>query len=210
MMCPSQSTDTDIQQVLQVGDKLLTFDLFEECFLCDYDRCRGVCCVDGDNGAPLMEGEAEIIRSLLPKLEPLLSPAAHAILLEQGVSYRDESGEEVTSLVEGRDCVFTTYDGHGRCQCAIERLYHQGESDFIKPLSCHLYPIRVKKYAEFIALNYDRWDICHAAVKLGRKRRLPLYISLREPLVRAFGAAWYDELCQAATLYETEYNTNNE
>ena len=122
--------------MIQIEDKIVSQDLFDVLFVCDYDTCKGECCVEGDSGAPLEEGEAEQLRQCLPHVRHLLSPAALKIIEEQGVSYLDEDGDEVTSIVNGRDCVFTTYDEQGRCACALEKVYGEGKTDFIKPISC--------------------------------------------------------------------------
>lgn len=191
--------------MLQIGDKIISFELIDECFVCDYDACKGICCVEGDSGAPLAEGEADQIKQLLPLIQSYLSPRAKEIIQKQGVSYIDEQGDEVTSLVDGRDCVFTTYDELGRCQCALEKIYRQGKSDFIKPISCHLYPIRTAKLkVGLTALNYQKWGICKCALKKGRSLKVPIYKFLKEPLIRAYGESWYNELCEAVDVYLQE------
>ncbi len=125
--------------MIQIDDKIISRDLFERCFVCDYEACRGACCVEGDSGAPLSGQEPMIMRRLLPLVTPLLSAEALAIIQEKGISYIDQSGEEVTQLVNGKDCIFTTYDEEGRCLCAYEKIYREGNSSFPKPISCHLY-----------------------------------------------------------------------
>lgn len=188
--------------MIQIGNTLVSLDIIDKVFVCDYDTCKGICCVEGDSGAPLSSGEAERIRELLPLLEPMLSPQAKALIQESGVSYIDEDHEEVTQIINGKDCVFTTYDDKGRCQCAIERLYREGKTDFLKPISCHLYPIRIHRFASGNeALNYDKWHICKCAIKLGRKTSTPIYRFLREPLIRTYGENWYNELCLVADEY---------
>ncbi|GAD05304.1 hypothetical protein PORCRE_1004 [Porphyromonas crevioricanis JCM 15906] len=188
--------------MIYIGDKLVSLDIIDQQFVCDYDVCKGICCVEGDNGAPLAAGEADKIRALLPLLQDLISPQAKKLIEEEGISYIDEDGEEVTQIVNGKDCVFTTYDSKGRCQCAIERLYREGKTDFLKPISCHLYPIRVQKYyGGATALNYQQWSICKCAIKLGRKMGIPIYQFLKEPLIRAYGEEWYEELCLVAREY---------
>lgn len=188
--------------MIQIDDKIISRDLFERCFVCDYEACRGACCVEGDSGAPLSGQEPMIMRRLLPLVTPLLSAEALAIIQEKGISYIDQSGEEVTQLVNGKDCIFTTYDEEGRCLCAYEKIYREGKSSFPKPISCHLYPIRVHRYKYSIALNYDQWDICRPALALGKKLGTPLYKALKEPIVRAFGAEFFAEMEEAARLLE--------
>lgn len=190
--------------MIQIDDKIVSQDLFEVLFVCDYDTCKGECCVEGDSGAPLEPGEAEELRRCLPEVRHLLSPAALEVIEEQGVSYFDEDGDEVTSIVRGRDCVFTTYDEQGRCACALEKVYNEGKTTFIKPISCQLYPVRLTKYPSFTAVNYHKWSICKCALKLGRKLQVPVYQFLRAPLIRAFGEEFYTQLEEVAALLKAE------
>ncbi len=188
--------------MIQIEDKIISRDLFERCFVCDYAACRGVCCVEGDSGAPLSGQEAMTMRRLLPLVTPLLSEEALAVIREKGISYIDVSGEEVTQLVNGKDCVFTPYDEEGRCLCAYEKVYREGKSSFPKPISCHLYPIRVHRYKYSTALNYDRWDICRPALALGERLGIPVYKALKEPIIRAFGAEFYAEMEEVERLLD--------
>ena len=190
--------------MIQIDDKIVSQDLFEVLFVCDYDTCKGECCVEGDSGAPLEPGEAEELRRCLPEVRHLLSPAALEVIEEQGVSYFDEDGDEVTSIVRGRDCVFTTYDEQGRCACALEKVYNEGKTTFIKPISFQLYPVRLTKYPSFTAVNYHKWSICKCALKLGRKLQVPVYQFLRAPLIRAFGEEFYTQLEEVAALLKAE------
>ena len=155
--------------------------------------------VEGDAGAPVEQEEVEQLKKVLPVIWEELSPEAQAVIEAQGVCYEDVDGDLVTSIVNGKDCVFTCYDERGYCYCAIEKAYREGKVDFYKPVSCHLYPIRVQKYPEFQAVNYHRWSVCKAAVLLGEKENVPVYKFLKEPLVRKFGEAWYAEMEIAAT-----------
>lgn len=188
-----------------IDDKIVSRDLFTEYFLCNYKKCHGVCCIEGESGAPLAEGEADVIRGLLSAVWPMLADEAKGIISQQGVSYIDTAYEEVTSLVAGRNCVFTTYSEHGSCLCAFEKLYREGKSDFPKPISCHLYPIRLHHYSHGIALNYDRWDICRSACVNGRRKGVPLFRALKDPLIRAFGKDFFAELesCEKLLLEES-------
>ena len=138
--------------------------------------------------------EIAAIEEALPVIWNDLSLKARGIINKQGVAYVDKEGELVTSIVNGKDCAFTCYDEHGCCFCALEKAYRQGKIKFCKPISCFLYPIRVKKRGAFSALNYNRWDVCKAAVVLGEKEDLPVYKFLKEPLIQKFGEAWYKEL----------------
>ena len=188
--------------MIQIDDAIVALDIIEENFLCDLSACKGECCVEGEAGAPLEDEEVEIIEKVLPLIWDDLSPKAQQVINEQGVAYKDRDGDMVTSIVNGKDCVFTYYDEKGICKCAIEKAYREGKTDFYKPISCHLYPIRLEKYREFTAVNYHRWRICKAAVLLGNKEGLRIYQFLKEPLVRKFGKAWYNELCIAADEYK--------
>ncbi len=180
--------------MIQIDDTIISFDVFKEKFLCNLDACKGECCIEGDAGAPLEEEEVEQLKKVLPVIWEDLSSEAQAVIEKQGVCYKDEDGDLVTSIVNGKDCVFTCYDEKGCCYCAIEKAYRDGKVDFYKPVSCHLYPIRVQKYPEFKAVNYHRWSVCKAAVLLGEKEDMPIYKFLKEPLIRKFGEDWYTEL----------------
>ncbi|KGN83947.1 DUF3109 family protein [Porphyromonas sp. COT-290 OH860] len=190
--------------MIEIGDKIVSMDVFEVLFACDYEQCKGICCVEGDSGAPLEPGEAEMLRKYLPEVEHLLSSRAREVIAQQGVSYIDEEGDEVTSIVGGKDCVFTTYDERGNCLCAYEKMYYEGKIDWIKPISCQLYPIRLTKYKDFTAVNYHKWSVCKCALKRGRKEGMPVYQFLKGPLIRAFGQEWYDQLEEAARLLKEE------
>lgn len=188
--------------MFQIGDAIVASDIIEENFLCDLSACMGECCVEGDAGAPLEEDEVKIIEDLLSEVWDDLSPAAQAVIKEHGVAYRDHDGDMVTSIVNGKDCVFTYYDEKGICKCAIEKAYREERTNFYKPISCHLYPIRLQKYKDFTAVNYHRWSICKAAVLLGKKEGLKVYEFLKEPLIRRFGEDWYNELVLVAEEYK--------
>ncbi len=180
--------------MLQIQNVVVSFDVLKEKFLCDLGACHGACCVEGDAGAPLEPEEVEKIEELLPIIWDDLAAEAREVIDKQGVAYTDCEGDLVTSIVNGKDCVFTCYDDKGCCFCAIEKAYREGKTRFLKPVSCHLYPIRVKDFGTFKGVNYNRWDVCKAAVLLGQKENLPVYKFLKEPLIRKFGAGWYAEL----------------
>lgn len=184
--------------MIQIQDVIVSLDIFREKFLCDLDACKGECCVEGDAGAPVELDEVARLEEVLPVVWDDLSPAAREVIDRQGVVYPDHDGELVTSIVNGKDCVFTCYDERGCCCCAIEKAYREGKTNFYKPISCHLYPIRVGHYGPYKALNYHRWSVCRAAVLLGEKEDVPVYKFLKEPLTRKFGEAWYAELETAA------------
>lgn len=195
--------------MFQINNTIVASDIIEENFLCDLSVCKGECCVEGESGAPLEKEEVSIIEGILSHVWDDLSPDAQQIIEKQGVAYQDRDGDMVTSIVNGKDCVFTYYDETGTCKCAIEKAYREGRIDFYKPISCHLYPIRLEKYREFTAVNYHRWRICKAAVLLGNKEGLKIYQFLKEPLIRRFGEDWYKELTLIAEEYTREKNAHN-
>lgn len=180
--------------MVQIDDVVVSLDVFREKFICNLDACKGQCCIEGDAGAPLEEEEVAELEKVLPVIWDQLSPQAREIIDRQGVCYTDQDGDLVTSIVNGKDCVFTCYDEKGCCYCAIEKAYRDGKVGFYKPVSCHLYPIRVGNYGPYKAVNYHRWDVCKAAVILGQKENVPVYKFLKEPLIRKFGEAWYNEM----------------
>lgn len=190
--------------MIQIQNSLLSDDIFEEQFICDLCKCKGECCVDGESGAPITREEFQEINGILKEVWDDLSPKAQEVIDNQGIAYTDYDGELVTSLVNGQECVFTFFDADGVCKCAIDNAYREGRISVQKPISCHLYPIRVTEYKDYSALNYHRWSVCEPAVKLGRKEGVPIYRFLREPLIRKFGEAWYDEVCEAAKLMENK------
>ena len=182
--------------ILQVGNVLVSPDVLTEFFCCDYEKCKGACCIEGNAGAPVSLDEIGEIEDSLDAVWGDLSASAQSVIDRQGVAYSDPEGELVTSIVHGKDCVFTCYEGES-CLCALEKACREGRSKFQEPISCALYPIRAKQFSNgSVGLNYHRWDICRDAVEKGRRLNLRVYEFLREPLVRRFGQQWYDELCQ--------------
>lgn len=202
-----------------IQDTLVSEDLLEQAFCCDLKACQGGCCnSEGDSGAPLDADELAAMDELAVMLRDELLPRAREVIDRQGPYFRDAQGDWVTSVIDGRDCVFCTYDrleGDGpdaplMCLCAIERAFRQGrfttlasyrdgKVPFKKPVSCHLYPVRLKQVGDYLAVNYDEQpQMCGCAQRLGRKLNMRLYQCLEEALVRRFGRAWYDELCLCA------------
>lgn len=190
--------------MIQIQQTLISDDIFEEEFICDLCRCKGQCCIDGESGAPITKEEYTEINEILPEIWDDLSPKAQELINEQGIAYTDYDGELVTSIIKGEECVFTFFDENDVCKCAIDNAYREGRISVQKPISCHLYPIRLKEYEEFTAVNYNRWSICEPAVDLGRKNGVPLYRFLKEPLIRKFGEDWYNEVCEAADLLKSK------
>ena len=178
---------------------LLSSEILTEKFCCDLSVCKGACCVEGDAGAPVTLDEIAEIEDCLDEVWGDLSASAQAVIDKQGVAYTDQEGDLVTSIVRGKDCVFTFYDDlegiHDCCLCALEKAFRKGNTRFCKPVSCALYPIRAKKIGEnLVGLNYNRWDVCKAAIEKGEALNLPLYQFLKDPLIRRFGEDWYQEL----------------
>ena len=195
--------------IIEVGNVLVSPDIFTECFCCDLDKCKGRCCVEGDAGAQVTLDEIGAMEDALDTVWTDLSASAQHVIDRQGVAYTDADGDLVTSIVDGRDCVFTCYhdindiaDGHvipSCCLCAFERAYREKRTKWCKPISCALYPIREKNFGnDVIGINYHRWDVCKDAVALGKKLNMHVYEFLKEPLIRRFGQAWYDELTTVA------------
>lgn len=197
-----------VPPILQIGNVLLSSDILTEEFCCDLSVCHGVCCVEGDAGAPVTLDEVASLEDSLDAVWSELNASAQAVIDRQGVVYTDPDGDLVTSIVAGKDCVFTCYedlvtdDGQvidGCCLCALERACRQGRTAFVKPISCALYPIREKTFGDgTVGLNYHRWHICQCGREKGQRLHLPLYVFLKEPLTRRFGKEWYDELCAVA------------
>ena len=187
-----------------IQDTLVSLDILEKEFCCDLDTCKGCCCIEGDAGAPLEDDEEQKIQQILPLLLPDMTPEARLVVETQGISYIDPSGERVTSIVDDKDCVFARTDHNGWCYCLIEKAYRAGRIDFKKPISCHLYPIRLSRVGDTVGLEYHRWDICHCARKKGKQLHLPIYVFLKEPLIRRFGQAWYDEVCLTAQEWKKQ------
>ena len=191
--------------IIQVGEVILTSEILTEYFCCDLEACKGICCVEGDSGAPLILDEVGEMENVLDEVWPDLSAQAQSLIDRQGVAYTDAEGDLVTSIVQGRDCVFTCYGTDGCCYCASDKAFREGRTAWDKPLSCALYPIREKHFRDgSVGLQYHRWNICRPAVEKGRPLNLKLYQFLKAPLVRRFGQAWYDELCEVARQLPAE------
>jgi hypothetical protein len=180
--------------MVQIDDKIISLDIFERKFICDLPKCLGACCVEGESGAPLEENETEILENIFDIIKDDLSVDALAEIEKKGKWEIDGDGDRVTPIINGKECVYTYFDNKGVCKCVIEKAYYEGKIDFKKPVSCHLYPIRVSKYAEFEALNYHKWPICSAARELGSKEGVPVFRFLKEAISRKFGAEFYNEM----------------
>ena len=179
--------------MIQVDDKIISLDVFEKHFVCDLNACKGACCVEGDSGAPLLKGEEKILDDIYEKVKPYMRAEGITEIENQGVAVYDADGDLTTPLVNNKECAFVI-DEKGISKCSIEKAYYAGEVDFKKPISCHLFPIRIKEYRDFDAVNYEEIKICKPACKCGSELEVPVYAFLKEPLIRKYGEAWYNKL----------------
>ena len=184
--------------MLQIGKAIISFDIIQKEFCCDLEKCKGACCVDGDSGAPLTPDEAKLIKQMYPDFEEYLSDHNKAEIKRQGFSLIDEDGDLVTPIVGNNECVFTFRDEAGITKCAIEKAYFEKHTTFRKPVSCHLFPIRITEYKEFDAINYQYLDICKPGRICGKTNAMPLWKYLKEPLIRKYGEQWFEKLTYAA------------
>ena len=184
--------------MIEVGKTLISDDVIEEAFVCDLTKCKGACCVEGDLGAPLLEEELEEIDKVIDLVKPYLTEEAIEVLEKEGGYLLDEDGDLSTTTIHGKECAFAFYDDKGILKCSIEQAHKDGKTDWKKPISCHLYPIRIAKLPDFDALNYDRWQICSPACDLGKELKVPVYKFLKDALIRKYGEAWYTELEEKA------------
>lgn len=180
--------------MFQLDKTIVSEEILEKEFICNLSACKGACCVNGDAGAPLEKDELPILEEILPILKKYLRKEGLEAIKKQGPYTTNELGEHETTLINGADCAYVIYDEKKVALCGIEEAYNQGEISFKKPVSCHLYPIRIKQYSEFAAVNYDRWEICDDACNLGKELSVPVYKFVKQALVRKFGEQWYEEL----------------
>ena len=184
--------------MFQLGKAIVSEAIINNDFVCNLSRCKGACCVEGDAGAPLTEEETKILKSIYPKLKPFLRKQGVAAIEEQGKFIVTGKGDLETPLVKDVECAYVVFDKQGIAACGIEKAYNNGATSFRKPLSCHLYPVRIKDYTEFSALNYHKWQICDDACMLGTELQVPVYRFVKDALIRRFGEAWYNELDKLA------------
>ncbi len=188
------------QQMIEIDDKIVSADLLRECFACDLGQCKGICCVEGNAGAPLDTGEADILEREYPAYKPYMTPEGIAAVERQGFMVVDEEGDDTTPLVGGAQCAYA-YEENGTTLCAIEKAWAEGRTRFRKPISCHLYPIRLVHFSNgTVGLNYHRWSVCAAARACGKRMGIPVYKTLREPIIRRFGEEFYHALEAAEEL----------
>lgn len=184
--------------MLQIDNTIISLDILEKTFVCNLGACKGACCVEGDSGAPLEDDETVILEEIYPIVEKHMTPEGKKAVKKHGQWVIDSDGDKVTPLVKNKECAYTYRDENGIIFCAIEKAYLNGEISFQKPLSCHLYPIRISKYQDFDAVNYERNKLCIPARIQGEKLGIPIYKFVKTPLIRKYGEAWYEQL-QIAT-----------
>lgn len=191
--------------MVEIEDKIVSDEIFEECFLCDLSACKGICCVEGDSGAPLEAEEIEIIDLHYNTFKKYMTPEGLAAVEEQGLFVIDADGDYTTTLIGNLgECAYS-FSEAGTTYCAMERAARNGEIDFLKPISCHLYPIRVTKAkGGFTSLNYHRWSVCSDAIVCGKLSGVKVYQALKEPLIRAFGAEFYGHLCEVEKYFNKD------
>jgi len=180
--------------IIEIQNKLVHQDIFDQHFVCNLSACKGVCCVEGDDGAPLSVEEVDLIEEHLDDIKPYMTKKGIEVVDQNGVFYMDRQNEPVTALVDGKDCAFVTIGENGITKCGIEQAYREDKIPFNKPISCHLYPIRISTFPKFESLNYDRWPICKPACQLGEELKLPVFKFLKEPLIRKYGVDFYNEM----------------
>ena len=180
--------------MISIGNAVISDDIVDKFFVCDLNKCKGACCVEGDLGAPLAEDELALLEEVYDKVKPYLSAQGIAAIEAQGLYIKDEDGDLTTTTIGNKECAYAIYE-KGILKCGIEKAYLEGKIQFKKPISCHLYPIRITKYDNYDAINYERWHICNPACSHGKKLGVPIYQFLKEPLIRKYGSDWYDELC---------------
>lgn len=179
--------------MIQIEDKIISQEIFDQQFVCDLNACKGACCVEGDSGAPLLKNEAKELEKSYSIIRKYLSADGKEAIKKQGFSVIDSDNDLTTPLVNNRECAYVFNDS-GVTKCAIEKAYLEDEISFKKPISCHLYPIRITEYKEFDAVNYESNKICSPACKLGELLKVSVFRFLKEPLIRKYGKSFYKEL----------------
>tara|TARA_R110002020_G_scaffold105076_4_gene245289 strand:- start:127 stop:714 length:588 start_codon:yes stop_codon:yes gene_type:complete len=184
--------------MFQIGKTIVSEDVIQKDFVCNLSACKGECCIAGEAGAPLEKEEVDKLKEIYPKVKPFLRPEGIKAIEEQGTHIKTDLDELETPLVNGAECVYVTFTKEGVASCGIEDAYNAGEIDFRKPISCHLYPVRIQKYSQFSAVNYHKWPICDDACSLGKELQVPVYKFTKAALVRKFGEEWYAKLEEVA------------
>ncbi|WP_010249907.1 DUF3109 family protein [Myroides injenensis] len=189
--------------MFQIGKTIVSEEVLEKEFVCNLSACKGQCCIDGDAGAPVEEAEVDIMNEIYDKVKPFLRPEGIEAIASQGTTIIGEDGEYETPLIEGGECAYVIYENQ-MALCGIEKAYNEGLIDWKKPISCHLYPIRIKEFSSFSAVNYDKWHICSDACVLGKELQVPVYKFLKAPLIRKYGEDWYTELEEVAAEWSKQ------
>lgn len=190
--------------MIEIGKTLVSLDIFQKKFVCDLNACKGACCVQGDAGAPVEEHEVSQMNEALEIVKTYMRPEGLEAIAEQGTTVIDLEGEITTPLVNNAECAYVNFDENGIAKCAFEQAYRDGKTQFYKPVSCHLYPIRIKSYKNFDAVNYDTWHICKPACDCGEKLSVPVYKFVKPALLRKYGEEWFEQAEAAASLLEQE------
>ena len=185
--------------MFQINKTLVSESIIENDFVCNLSACKGACCVEGDAGAPLEPKEIDTIRDNFPSIKKYLNKKSLEEIDKQGLFVEKENGELETPIINGKECVYLSFDNQNFGHCSFEKAYNDGLISWKKPISCHLYPVRTKDFSEFTSVNYDKWSICSDACKLGKELKVPVYKFVKEALVRKFGEKWYFELEQIAS-----------
>ena len=191
--------------MIQIEDKIISLDIFETYFFCDLSACKGSCCVEGDSGAPLLYEEKKILEEIYEKVKPYMSKEGKVEVEKNGVSTIDKDGDLTTTLVKNKECSLVIFE-NGIAKCSIEKAYNNGSIEFKKPISCHLFPIRIAEYPDFEAVNYEKIKICKPACDCGSKLKIPLFVFLKEPLIRKYGESWYEELLKVNSQLKNKDN----
>jgi len=189
--------------MITVGDAVVSRDIFEKKFVCDLNKCKGACCVEGDGGPIVTEEEIQAIEENLPAIKPYMRTEGLTNISE-GIHHTDFEGDTAINLVNNKECVFVSFDEKGMALCSIEQAYRDGKSTFKKPISCHLYPVKTKTYRNFTAVNYHSWNICSDACALGEELSVRVFEFCKEPLIRKFGESWYSELQEVHEEMQSE------
>ncbi len=187
--------------MFQIDKTIVSEDIIEKEFVCNLSACKGECCIAGEAGAPLEEDEVAVLEEIYPKVKPFLRKEGIEAIEQQGTSIMSDFGDLETPLVNGAECAYVVFDDKNTALCGIEAAYLEGKINWKKPISCHLYPVRIQNYSSFTAVNYHKWSICDDACALGEELKVPTYKFLKDPLIRKFGTDWYEKLEKIAVEY---------
>jgi len=195
--------------MIEIGNCMISRDLVEKKFVCNLERCKGACCVQGDSGAPLEDEELKVIERAYPKIKHYLRQISIDTIEKEGTHVIDYDNDTVTPLVNNKECAYVIFEGE-IAKCAFEKAHLDGVIEFRKPISCHLYPIRIQKLKYYDAVNYDIWDVCDPAREFGEETNTPVYKFLEKPIIRKFGKKWYNELKLIARELERQNLENGD